>query len=133
MSYKKGDLVEVYSLQSFHGGGFLNGELGIVSQDQRCGGSVLVTVKRKNEKGDLFVDTSYEVYPEQLKKVKGSKRSYVEEFELFVRKVRGDCMIRTINETENHCFYCRGWIPLNTLGGKLRCSHCNKWQPEIKR
>lgn len=41
-----------------------------------------------------------------------------------------DSRIRTINCTSNECWHCRGWIPRNTLGGGLKCSHCGKWQPE---
>jgi len=72
MKYKKGDQVKVYSLQSFFDGGFINGNVGIVSQDQ-IGGSVLVSVERKI-KGVYKIDPSYEVYPEQLKLLEASER-----------------------------------------------------------
>lgn len=32
--FKRGDIVKVWSLQSFHGGGFIDGRKGIVGQDQ---------------------------------------------------------------------------------------------------
>ena len=64
--FKKGDIVKVYSLQSFHGGGFINGTQGIVYQDQlEENDSVLVSVERKNEKGKDSIDHSYEVYAGQ--------------------------------------------------------------------
>ena len=67
--YKKGDMVKVYSLQSFNDGGFLNGVEGYVSQNQRPKGSVLVSVIRSFN-GVKKIDMSYEVYPEQLRLVK---------------------------------------------------------------
>ena len=67
MIYKKGDVVGVYSLQSFHNGGFLRGARGVVHQDQHGeSGSVLVEVIR-NIGGKMKLDKSYEVYPEQLR------------------------------------------------------------------
>ncbi len=66
--YKKGDLVRVYSLQSFCEGGFINGRVGIVKQDQMSGDSVLVIVRRKH-KSEESLDTSYEVYAKQLRVV----------------------------------------------------------------
>lgn len=71
--YKKGDVVKVYSLQSFHQGGFLDGEKGIVIQDQN-GRSVLVAVKR-NFDSVYKVDPSYEVYPQQLRLVKPASKN----------------------------------------------------------
>lgn len=65
MAYKKGDLVKVYSLQSFFHGGFLNGEVGVVYQDQ-VGSSVLVTVNRNMGNMEYRLDYSYEVYEKQL-------------------------------------------------------------------
>ncbi|MFZ2992568.1 MAG: hypothetical protein WA061_02520 [Microgenomates group bacterium] len=65
--YKKGDLVRVYSLQSFYHGGFLNGDFAIISQDQ-CGASVLVTVCR-NISGEYNLDFSYELYEKQLESI----------------------------------------------------------------
>ena len=65
MKYKKGDLVRVWSLQSFSHGGFLKGAKAVVRQNQ-TGDSVIVCVVR-NIGGEYKVDTSYEVYAEQLK------------------------------------------------------------------
>ena len=65
--YKKGDVVRVWSLQSFFYGGFIHGTEGIVSQDQR-GGSVLVAVERQI-KDRYEIDPSYEVYPQQIRLV----------------------------------------------------------------
>ncbi len=62
--YKKGDVVKVWSLQSFFGGGFLKGEKAIVRQNQ-TGDSVIICVVR-NIEGEYKVDTSYEVYDKQL-------------------------------------------------------------------
>lgn len=66
--FKKGDIVKVWSLQSFHDGGFINGKEGVVIQDQ-TGDSVLVSVVRKFEGKDQ-VDPCYEVYSQQLRIVK---------------------------------------------------------------
>lgn len=66
--YKKGDLVKVYSLQSFFYGGFLNGDFAVVSQDQAGGSSVLVTVCR-NFNMYYKLDFSYEVYEKQLEPI----------------------------------------------------------------
>lgn len=56
--FRTGEKVRVYSLQSFDGGGFIDGACGTVRQDQ-IGGSVLVTLPGR--------ENSYEVYPEQLR------------------------------------------------------------------
>lgn len=78
MLYKRGDVVKVWSLQSFDGGGFLEGEEGVVFQDQSVGGSVFVTVKRRFD-GEDKIDPDYEVYSEQLRLVhKASERSHIE-------------------------------------------------------
>ncbi len=69
IKYETGDKVKVYSLQSFFDGGFINGTEGAVKQDQLDGGSVLVSVKRKID-GEYKIDSSYEVYPEQLRLIK---------------------------------------------------------------
>lgn len=66
MTYKKGDLVKVWSLQSFFHGGFLNGEIGVVYQNQRERDSVLVTVTRNMGSLEYRLDYSYEVYDKQL-------------------------------------------------------------------
>jgi hypothetical protein len=66
---KKGELVKVWSLQSFFGGGFLNGETAEVRQDQN-GDSVILRVKRKGNDGEYFIDESYEVYRRQCKRIK---------------------------------------------------------------
>jgi len=71
MVYKKGDIVKVWSLQSFHGGGFLDGVQGIVYQDQ-IGSSVLVSVVRVIN-GNLETDPSYEVYSKQLEFIERPK------------------------------------------------------------
>lgn len=65
--FKKGDLVFVWSLQSFDGGGFLNGVPGIVTQDSgKDEESLYVTVERKRG-GRIEVDEDYEVYKGQVK------------------------------------------------------------------
>ena len=61
--YRKGQLVKVWSLQSFHGGGFLNGAEAVVRQDQ-VGDSVILAVVR-NMDGTYKLDKSYEVYAKQ--------------------------------------------------------------------
>jgi len=67
--FKKGDIVKVWSLQSFYDGGFIKGTEGVVIQDQNNGGSVLVAVVRKFGGKDR-IDPSYEVYSQQLRLVK---------------------------------------------------------------
>ena len=74
MKYYEGDRVKVYSLQSFHHGGFLCGEYGTVSQDQNEGRSVIVSVRRKID-GVYKIDRSYEVYSEQLRLVKRKNKT----------------------------------------------------------
>ena len=69
--YKQGDVVKVWSMQSFFGGGFLNGAIAIVRQNQ-IGNTVLLIVSRRIElkimnskKRNISIhslDTSYEVY-----------------------------------------------------------------------
>ncbi len=75
--FKTGDRVAVYSLQSFYGPGFYRGHHATVKQDQIPGGSVLVLLDPyrlgSGEKAD--VSKSYEVYPEQLRRLKRKKRS----------------------------------------------------------
>lgn len=64
-TFKTGDRVKVWSLQSFHGGGFLCGEPGFILQDE-SGASVFVCLFR-NIRGHVVFDESYEVYVEQVK------------------------------------------------------------------
>ena len=61
--FEKGDKVKVWSLQSFSGGGFLNGEEAYVRQDQ-YGASVILIVPR-NINGEIKIDEAYEVYGKQ--------------------------------------------------------------------
>lgn len=56
--FRTGERVRVYSLQSFFGGGFIDGNVGTVKQDQ-IGGSVLISLPGR--------ENSYEVYPQQLR------------------------------------------------------------------
>jgi len=92
--FKKGDIVKVYSLQSFHGGGFINGTQGIVYQDQlEENDSVLVSVERKNEKGKDSIDHSYEVYAEQLrlvKKVEDIPKNLITKLHLLLDEIKED-------------------------------------------
>ena len=83
--YKKGDVVKVWSLQSFYGGGFLEGVEGIVQQDQH-GSSVLVAVER-NIDGVMRIDPSYEVYDKQLELVHRPK-SLPGNFRDFISKLK---------------------------------------------
>lgn len=87
--FKRGDVVRVYSLQSFHGGGFLNGTEGVVAQDQ-IGGSVQVVVRRLI-RGAEAVDPSYEVYPEQLRIVSLESRrdKFIGRLEQLIADLKG--------------------------------------------
>lgn len=58
-TFRAGEKVRVYSLQSFFGGGFIKGQVGTVKQDQHGGASVLIALRGREQ--------SYEVYPEQLR------------------------------------------------------------------
>ena len=64
---RKGQRVLVWSLQSFHGGGFLEGEPAFVRQDS-SGSSVILCVVRKKG-SSLQIDESYEVYTKQIEVV----------------------------------------------------------------
>ena len=73
MKFKKGDRVKVWSLQSFRGGGFLNGEPAFVKQDQGDGDSVILCVVRTTD-GEHKLDKSYEVYAKQCELVNENKK-----------------------------------------------------------
>ena len=89
MKYKTGDVVKVWSLQSFSGGGFINGEEGIVSQNQ-TGDSVLVAVKRKID-SEYKIDPFYEVYEQQLKLIRRPKKGEkVAEFVVWLNILKGE-------------------------------------------
>ena len=89
--YEMGDVVKVWSLQSFHGGGFLKGATAIVMQDQHGeDGSVLVTVER-NFNGERMLDKSYEVYVQQTQLVSNTNKSRKENmrwFKSLLEKIR---------------------------------------------
>lgn len=90
--YKTGDVVKVWSLQSFFGGGFLDGETAIVRQNQ-MGRSVILIVSRKPKFGainDVYqcsyvLDTSYEVYDRQVDLVKKATEEEKRNVERFLR------------------------------------------------
>lgn len=97
--YKTGDIVKVWSMQSFFGGGFLNGRIAIVRQDQMDDGSVLLIVARKVGykslntafKGMTILDTAYEVYTQQTEFVKSATEEdcvAVKEFLTLNQKIR---------------------------------------------
>ena len=75
--YKKGDIVKVWSLQSFFEGGFIKGRKATVMQDQ-IGSSIIVAVKRKIN-GKMVIDPSYEVYAKQARMKKVALRGGGEE------------------------------------------------------
>lgn len=79
--FKKGDKVRVWSLQSFSGGGFLNGAEAVVRQSQ-MGESVILAVFR-NIGGEQKLDTSYEVYAKQCELIIES--TYISEKERLER------------------------------------------------
>lgn len=87
MKYKRGDIVKVWSLQSFFGGGFVKGTEGVVSQDQ-IGASVLVAVKRKMC-GEDKIDPNYEVYDKQLELIHRPEcKSTINEFESWIDELK---------------------------------------------
>jgi len=98
--YKKGDVVKVWSMQSFFGGGFLNGVIAIVRQNQ-ISNTVLLIVSRRIElkimnskKQNISIhslDTSYEVYEQQTELIKNASLEdgeKVEEFLILNNKIR---------------------------------------------
>lgn len=92
--FEKGDHVRVWSLQSFHGGGFLDGEDALVRQDQH-GRSVILIVARKfpsfTDESIRGIDSSYEVYAQQIQLVrKGTQedRTKVDDFLAINLKIR---------------------------------------------
>ena len=84
--YKQGDIVKVWSLQSFRYGGFIDGTEGVVKQDQK-GDSVIVAVPRKMQGGEVEIDPSYAVYAKQLELVHrpGNK---IQKFQELVRMLK---------------------------------------------
>ena len=82
--YRKGDLVKVWSLQSFNHGGFLNGDIGIVSQNQLLNGSVLIIVSRKYN-GKTMLNTNYEVYDKQLELIEATNTIRIENVDYFIK------------------------------------------------
>jgi hypothetical protein len=83
---KKGDRVLVWSLQSFHYGGFLKGEPAFVRQNQNTGDSVILCVIR-NKRGVYEIDASYEVYVQQVVKVKKKDWSAEKRLKKFRKKI----------------------------------------------
>ena len=96
--YRTGDIVKVWSFQSFSGGGFINGKIAIVRQDQTTDNSVLLIVSRKPDnrlvherfKGLYVLDTTYEVFVGQTEFITRSKKTKrrVESFLEFNSKIR---------------------------------------------
>src|SRR5574344_790693 len=82
--YRKGDLVKVWSLQSFNHGGFLNGDIGIVRQNQLLNGSVLIIVSRKYN-GKTMLNTNYEVYDKQLELIDATNTIRIENVDYFIK------------------------------------------------
>jgi len=81
--YEMGDVVKIWSLQSFFHGGFLKGQIGIVFQDQHSeDGSVLVSVLR-NIGGDQMIDSSYEIYNQQVQLVQKTDETRKENVKWF--------------------------------------------------
>jgi hypothetical protein len=74
--YKKGDRVAIYSLQSFHGPGFYKGHPGTVKQDQYSG-SVIVVPDPYTTPGGTKSQESYEVYPQQLRRLRKKVRKEI--------------------------------------------------------
>ncbi len=87
MEYKKGDIVRVYSLQSFHHGGFINGTEGIVVKDQGDSNGVVVAVER-NFDGKHKIDSHYEVYAEQLQLVCNAGEERIHEFNKLIKAIK---------------------------------------------
>lgn len=63
--FLEGDIVMVFSLQSFFHGGFVR-SIGIVRQDQGDNDNSVIVCTARNILGEIRMDYSYEVYQEQL-------------------------------------------------------------------
>lgn len=81
--FKRGDVVKVWSLQSFNHGGFLKGVTAVVRQNQHEASSVLLIVPRKIN-GVRMLDTSYEVYEEQIKLIEKTNDTRIENVSWFL-------------------------------------------------
>lgn len=81
--FLRGDIVKVWSLQSFHHGGFLKGVTAIVRQNQHDGSSILLIVPRKIS-GIRMLDTSYEVYEQQIKLIEKTNDMRTENINWFL-------------------------------------------------
>ena len=88
---KKGQRVLVWSLQSFKGGGFLNGEPAFARQTEN-GDSVILCVIR-NINGRSVIDESYEVYIQQTKEVCKECWPAKKELKAFRKKVMQESSI----------------------------------------
>ncbi len=94
--FKRGDIVKVWSLQSFHGGGFLKGKKALVRQNQTSD-AVQVIVPRKVKLEGIkesvtCLDTSYEIYARQVDLVEettSERTKMVEEFLKLNQTIRG--------------------------------------------
>lgn len=100
--FKRGDVVKVWSLQSFNGGGFLDGETAIVRQDQGASARSVLLIVTRNLKTSInrdrwkhslhyALDTSYEVYDKQIeliKKTDDANTEMVKEFLDLNQKIR---------------------------------------------
>jgi len=88
IKYKKGDVVKVYSLQSFFGPGFYKGTTGYVRQDQ-YGGSVLICFPylKPTPGGSKRARESYEVYPQQLRFVKEATPCTIKKVDTYINKI----------------------------------------------
>lgn len=88
--YIKGDVVKIWSLQSFQHGGYINGKEGLVSQDQdKIGDSVLVSVVRRLD-GEDNLDPYYEVYSQQLELVVPADKSLIDRFNMLIQQSKKD-------------------------------------------
>ncbi len=84
----RGDLVRVWSFQSFFDGGFINGRLARVKQNVTAepNTSVILIVERKiskNDKSNSFngIDVSYEVYCQQIEFIRHGTEEEIEQIE----------------------------------------------------
>jgi hypothetical protein len=74
---KKGTWVRVWSLQSFHGGGFLKGEIAFLRQSSHGKDSSLMLCVVRNIEGEYKVgDSCYEVYRQQCEILEDQSRGY---------------------------------------------------------
>lgn len=126
MKFLSGDLVKVWALQSFFGGGFIKGRLARVKQNvMQNDSSVLVIVRRKfdiNSEDRIErvegIDLSYEVYCQQVEFVRHATKDELEHMTHYIK------LNQYIVEHEQQMWLKHG-------DGKPPSDHCDHYAPKL--